>query len=186
MPERSFSVSTESRTTAMRCRRIASLGIAPLALLVTSCSTAYEPLPPAPHFTAGALAGEWRGPEGAHFSLSKAGEFTAVRLRGQEMDFDEHWSLSGKGTWEVLDSYKGGRTVADGKMVELIIKNGKSSAAKEGQEQLDGSNTASTGQKKAPTTYTWMVSVKKEGKNLRLYYVVGDPDARWLCQFTHA
>lgn len=169
----------------MHFRRIASLGLAPLALLITSCATAYEPLPPAPHFTASALTGEWHGPEGARFSLSKAGELTAVRLRGQETDFDDHWSLSGKGTWEVLDSYKGGRTVADGNMVKLTIKNGKSSAAKVGQEQIEGSNASSTEEKKAPATYTWFVSVKKEGKKLRLYYVVGDPDSRWLCQFTH-
>ncbi|MFH8680699.1 hypothetical protein [Streptomyces lydicus] len=102
------------------------------------------------------------------------------------MDFNDHWSLSGKGTWEVLNSYKGGLTVAEGNMVKLTIRNGKSSTAKVGQEQMDGSNAAATKQKKAPGTYTWAVSVKKEGKNLRLYYVVGDPDSRWLCQFTHA
>ncbi|MGW1374145.1 hypothetical protein ACWD6P_07660 [Streptomyces sp. NPDC002446] len=102
------------------------------------------------------------------------------------MDFDDHWSLSGKGFWEVSDSYKGGRTVADGKMVKLTIKKGTPRPVKIGREQMDGSNTAPTEQKNSPTTYTWAMSVKKEGKSLRLYYVVGDPDAGWLCQFTHA
>lgn len=101
------------------------------------------------------------------------------------MDFDDRWSLSGKGSWRVLDSYKGGLTVAEGNMVQLTIKNGESQSSKIGQGELNGSNDVPQGRKASPTTYTWAMSVKEEGKALRLYYVVGDPDARWLCKFSH-
>ncbi|MYU56466.1 hypothetical protein EYS09_14560 [Streptomyces kasugaensis] len=102
------------------------------------------------------------------------------------MDFDDHWSLSGSGSWQVLDSRKGGRTVAEGQMVKVTIKNGKSRTAKVGREELDGSGDAPAERKSSPTAYTWEMSVKEEEKGLRLYYVVGDPDARWFCQFTRS
>ncbi|MFH8558206.1 hypothetical protein ACH4FE_32105 [Streptomyces celluloflavus] len=101
------------------------------------------------------------------------------------MDFDDHWSFSGNGSWQVLDSRKGGRTVAEGQMVKVTIRNGKSRTAKVGRAELDGSGGAPAERKNSPTTYTWEMSVKEEGKSLRLYYVVGDPDARWFCQFVH-
>ncbi|MEU7637880.1 hypothetical protein AB0C11_17580 [Streptomyces sp. NPDC039016] len=145
---------------------------------------AYEPLPSAPHFKIKELAGEWHGPEGARLTLSETGALAAVKLRGQETDFDDHWSLSGKGSWQVLDSYKGGHAVAEGQMVQLTVKGGESRTAAVGQAELDGSHSASQGRKSSPTAYTWAMSVKKVGSALRLYYVVGDPDARWLCEFT--
>jgi hypothetical protein len=170
----------------MRNRRLLHLGIVPLVFLAASCATVYEPLPPAPDFKAAALVGEWRGPEGARLTLSDKGEMTATRLRGQEMDFDDHWSLSGKGSWQVLPSRKGGLTVAEGQMVKIAIRNGKSLTAKVGKEELDGSGAAPAERKNNPTTYTWEMSVKEKGKGLILYYVVGDPDVQWLCEFTHS
>ncbi|MFE7312388.1 hypothetical protein ACFU7T_04625 [Streptomyces sp. NPDC057555] len=101
------------------------------------------------------------------------------------MDFDDRWSLSGKGSWRVLETYKGGRTVAEGPNVQVTIRNGESRAAKAGLAELSGSPSVPQDRKSSPTTYTWAMSVKREGGTLRLYYVVGDPDARWLCEFTH-
>ncbi|MDT0460671.1 hypothetical protein RM550_33940 [Streptomyces sp. DSM 41527] len=94
-----------------------------------------------------------------------------MRIRGQEFDFEDHWILSGRGNWKALDSYKGGRTVARGRMVQLTIKNGESHTAKVGQDQLDGSPAAPADRKKSPTTYTWAMSIERTGKSLRMYYV---------------
>ncbi|KUL55410.1 hypothetical protein ADL22_00505 [Streptomyces sp. NRRL F-4489] len=131
--------------------------------------------------------GEWRGPEGAHFTLSGTREVTAVKIRGQEEDFNDRWSLSGKGSWQVLPSPKIGLVVAEGRFVRLMIKDGQSRFAKTDDDELNGRSPAPRPEttSTSPTTYTWDISVKKGKMGLELYYVVGDPDHRWTATFTH-
>nr|WP_240798362.1 hypothetical protein [Streptomyces sp. S501] len=66
------------------------------------------------------VAGGWENVEGTHVLLRKDGTALLEKLDGQDVDFDNGWRLSGKGTWQLTDN-DGGQVVRSGVKARLPL-----------------------------------------------------------------
>ncbi|WP_438488889.1 hypothetical protein [Streptomyces sp. S186] len=145
----------------------------------------HEPLPEASRSKISDIQGVWQGPRGGKVVLKGDGSASVDRLGGQEFSFDDKWKMSGEGKWELLDArdYKGGMTVGSPQLLRVSInRNVKldfstgSKSAESGEPESFGGGASEAERDSGPKHSTWILGLNGGAGQLRLYYLVSDPD----------
>ena len=185
-------------------RLVAVTAVCAATLTLSSCvDSRTDPPPPPVKVTAAEIAGTWHGWQGSSLTLGAGAKAAAVRLDGQEFDFDDGWRMTGTGTWTLLKpgAYRGGNFVGNGSVIHLEITPTKPPEAPATPTSSPSTPSPSTPSPSIPSPSipspspnptvaasrtapppdkaVWDIGVTKGKKNeLLLVFLTSDPDIR--------
>ncbi|MFI6645293.1 hypothetical protein [Streptomyces sp. NPDC050504] len=104
--------------------------------------------------------------------LEADGDAEVRQLRGEDWDFDDRWSMTGMGTWRLIESGSG-ETIAAAPAVKVAITK---------VTRLENwPATDVFGDPRTPLgEYTWKFGMDRTDEGLQPYYLAGDPDTAEL------
>lgn len=161
-------------------RLVAVTAVCAATLTLSSCvDSRTDPPPPPVKVTAAEIAGTWHGWQGSSLTLGAGAKAAAVRLDGQEFDFDDGWRMTGTGTWSLLKpgAYRGGNFVGNGSVIHLEVT--PATPAKTTPSPSPNPTVAASRTAPPPDKAVWDIGVTKGKKNeLLLVFLTSDPDIR--------